>query len=448
MHYQKFSNLKPTFRNFSKLFSSPISRRNYTTKFVNGRLFGNLSPLVLASSVGLIGLFTASYLTPSAPILCDSKESDDYLARLKLETIGNYENKLRSFSHPLKVFSYFASVTKNGEKLMTTHDFIRSLLPYKSHVNKYLLNEKGVIKRVQSAEDFFNLADMDGDGYINFDEYMIFLTLLGTPEYQWRLSFRLFDINGDGSLQKDEFQRFMHEHTAGLGIGARMGSHEKKYNLHQTGLFRLFFGENGNQALQIDDFLQFMKRLHLEQFYFNQFDVQNDTISLKEFGQAAISYASEKKLKSYLRKLLAFDDSNNQERITFQQFYDFDSMIKTRLHDVGMAYRFYKSAKPLDHNGAFAKSDFKRIIKAVTKLELTTGQVEVLFAIFDASGVYLFFYDFFEKLNTFLKKDGVLDSSEFYHTFKSRESRGLDSNRDTGFVDYFSRVWECVNQEK
>ncbi len=49
---------------------------------------------------------------------------------------GRYENSLRAYSHPLKVFEYFASVNKGKKKFMTVDDFIRSLMTSRQSFNE------------------------------------------------------------------------------------------------------------------------------------------------------------------------------------------------------------------------------------------------------------------------------------------------------------------------
>lgn len=57
---------------------------------------------------------------------------------------------------------------------------------------------------------------------------------------------------------------------------------------------------------------------------------------------------------------------------------EFDQMVRTRLHDLGLAYKLYNSIeRGLD------RADFRRVVKAVTKTELTAGQVDVIFDLFD-----------------------------------------------------------------
>ena len=113
------------------------------------------------------------------------------------------ENRLRQFSHPLKVFRYFASVEKGGNAWMTPSDFLVSLLPYQEQpsptpftpVRLFLhrlgheidgdWQEEKERRRtvINEVTDFFKMADVDGDGLINFTEYCFFLTLLATPTH-------------------------------------------------------------------------------------------------------------------------------------------------------------------------------------------------------------------------------------------------------------------------
>ncbi|KAI8922498.1 hypothetical protein DFJ77DRAFT_446851 [Powellomyces hirtus] len=413
--------LLPTFRtrpgNFRFLATSTASGQHPNTSSPSPAL---LLLLAAAGAATVGGLVYHQFSLPTVD--CEGVEDVGKYDKWKQDKIGAYENRIRAFSHPLKVFHYFASARKHGQSYMTTQDFIRSLIPYRSYHTESSATSSS---RVPSAEAFFSLADTDGDGLISFSEYMIFLCLLGTPEFHWKISFKLFDVNGDGTVSKDEFEKIMIHHATSMGVGSRLGTQERtQVDVAHSGIYKLFFGHKGEKSMVYDEFIDFMRRLHLEvlKLEFHQFNVDpaTETISMKEFALSLINYAPAKTLP----KLIARADAlpTYPERVSFGQFYEFDQMVRTRLHDLGLAYRLYNSME-----SGLDRADFKRVVKAVTKTDLTPGQVDVIYAMFDING------------------DGYLNVNEFYdQVMKGRHARGLDTAREIGMAAFFSNVVRCV----
>ena len=55
------------------------------------------------------------------------------------------------------------------------------------------------------SEQIFNALDINGDGYVTFDEWTAHYTAMGIPLEYARASFDAMDVNGDDKVSKDEF---------------------------------------------------------------------------------------------------------------------------------------------------------------------------------------------------------------------------------------------------
>ena len=147
---------------------------------------------------------------------------------------GNYENRIRSFSHPLKVFQYFSSIQRNGEFYMTPMDFIVALIPYQptatqqaeSASNSHKARKRRFRQKCESAIEFFKLADTDGDGLISYEEYIFFLSLLSTPEDYFKIAFRMFDLDASGYIDLAEFQKIIVQ-ISKTGVASRQGKRQR-----------------------------------------------------------------------------------------------------------------------------------------------------------------------------------------------------------------------------
>jgi Ca2+-binding EF-hand superfamily protein len=118
---------------------------------------------------------------------------------------GAYENKIRFFSSPEKVFEVFSSInTESGELRMSYADFLHALTPYthgelSTCSEKYLEENKDKIK---------NIIDFDGDGSISFPEFVFFLTVFQIPPGILRKTFRKYE---DGKMNKQQFSEELSE---------------------------------------------------------------------------------------------------------------------------------------------------------------------------------------------------------------------------------------------
>ena len=87
---------------------------------------------------------------------------------------GTYENKIRFFSPPEKIYETFASQKdEEGKLTMSYSDFFKSLTPYNYTEMK---DNKAYFEKF--TPEVLKVADADDDGVISFPEFFFFVTIL------------------------------------------------------------------------------------------------------------------------------------------------------------------------------------------------------------------------------------------------------------------------------
>lgn len=113
---------------------------------------------------------------------------------------GNYENKIRFFASPEKVFEVFATEEdEEGNTQMSYCDFLECLTPY----NQGELMESDAVKEYlkDHTPKAMKFADSDGDGNISFTEFIFFLTIYQAPQGVIRRIFKKYN----NKLTEEEF---------------------------------------------------------------------------------------------------------------------------------------------------------------------------------------------------------------------------------------------------
>jgi Ca2+-binding EF-hand superfamily protein len=68
--------------------------------------------------------------------------------------------------------------------------------------------------RIEEFRESFDECDRNGDGTIQFEEFVILLHNLDADmsDHECRIGFREIDVNGDGGIDFDEFKTWWIEH--------------------------------------------------------------------------------------------------------------------------------------------------------------------------------------------------------------------------------------------
>nr|XP_043606466.1 calcium uptake protein, mitochondrial [Erigeron canadensis] len=333
---------------------------------------------------------------------------------LRRKIFFNYEKRLRTLSPPEKVFEYFASIKNTGgEILMTPGDLMRAIVPVFPPSESTLVREgslrgeRGPGELHCAPSEFFMLFDVNNDGLISFKEYIFFVTLLSIPESSFSVAFKMFDIDNDGAIDREEFKKVMalmrgHNRQGafqknGLRTGHRVGGH-----VENGGLVEYFFGEDGNQRLQHEKFVQFLQDLHHEMIWleFSHYDFKSSgTISAKDFVLSMVASGDIRHLGRLLDRVDELDNEPHLKdlRITFEEFKNFAELRK-KLQPFSLALFSYGKV-----NGYLTRKDFQRAAHHVCGISLSDNVIELIFHLFDAN------------------KDGNLCSEEFLRVMHRRE---------------------------
>ncbi|XP_069001067.1 calcium uptake protein 1, mitochondrial isoform X1 [Embiotoca jacksoni] len=359
--------------------------------------------------------------------------------------VMEYENRIRAYSTPDKIFRYFATlkvISEHGdaEVYMTPQDFIRSITPNEKQPENLGLDQF-IVKRYDGkdfwqriAQEREKFADEDsifytlGEcGLISFSDYIFLTTVLSTPQRNFEIAFKMFDLNGDGEVDLEEFEQVQSIIRSQTSMGMRHRDRSTTGNTLKTAgcssaLTTYFFGVDLKGKLTIGSFLEFQRKLQHDvlKLEFERNDPSDGRINERQFGGMLLAYSGvqSRKLKQMQKGLKRmFKDAQG---ITFEEVENFFTFLKN-VNDVDTALSFYHMA-----GASIDKVTMKQVARTVAKVELSDHVCDVVFALFDCDG------------------NGELSNKEFIAIMKQRLMRGLEKPKDMGFTRLVRAMWKCA----
>ncbi|XP_051979195.1 calcium uptake protein 2, mitochondrial-like [Xyrauchen texanus] len=323
-------------------------------------------------------------------------------------------------------FNQFASMIYEHEPYMTPRDFLHSVMLEKvdHKLQKKTLTKRDVeemMKVASKAEAGNNLFRGIGDkGLISYTEYLFLLTILTKPQTGFHIAFKMLDIDGNEHVDKKEFQKLkkiIRPRKKLLKQGGTEGS--DTVDEVNTTLQVFFFGKNGKNKLQYNDFCRFMEDLQAEvqEMEFLQFSKGMKTMRREDFAEWLLHFTNEEDNEAYWENMRKRIPAG--QNITFDEFKAF-CLFTNHLEDFSLSVKMISDAsKPI------GIAQFKRAVKIATGQELSENVLDTVFKIFDLDG------------------DNCLSQKEFLAVMKDRALRGLRVLPQYGFSDY----WKCVKRE-
>ncbi|KJH51034.1 EF hand [Dictyocaulus viviparus] len=354
--------------------------------------------------------------------------------------IIEYEDRIRLYSTPDKIFRYFATlkvIDKDDESgrfevFMTPEDFLRSFTPGIMQPRKYGLDSYRIYqpnkhnhKFSDKKSIFYKLGE---NGLISFSDYLFLMTLLSTSPSDFALAFKIFDINGDGALDKEEFLKVQHLIMSQTTVGQRHRDHitpNSSFRVESnSALERYFFGEDGKKTLTASKFLEFQESLYSDilRMEFERRETMEGVsglISEISFGELILMYAQlpRKKQKIMLKRIKK--KFKSAKGITFEETKAFFQFLY-HIEDVDMALHFHRMA-----GLAIDANLLKRVARKVTNVDLSDHVVDVIITLFDDN------------------MDGKLSNNEMVSVMRRRMRRGLERPRDTGLFRLMDALYVC-----
>jgi len=359
--------------------------------------------------------------------------------------IIEYENRIRAYSTPDKIFRYFASLEhkhetepghKHSEILMTPEDFVRSITPGMKQpeglgldsFKRYNPEKHENICSLGDDSIFFKLGE---NGLITFTDYIFLLTILSLPPRHFEIAFKMFDFDGNGEVDYQEFIHVQNILRSQTSAGMRHRDHGTTGSvIHKNirpALTTYFFGLDGEKKLTIDKFSQFQEQLQSEvlKLEFDRYDPDEaGKIQEVDFADSLLTHAGfpEKKMARMRKRVKKGFKEEEKVGIAFQEFMDFFHFLG-HIHDVDTALTFYHVA-----GASVDQLTFKHVAKTVAGVTLSDHVVDVVYILFDEN------------------QDGELSHKEFVSVMKQRGVRGLEKPRDTGLTKLLSAMWKCGKQ--
>ncbi|XP_036685073.1 calcium uptake protein 1, mitochondrial isoform X1 [Balaenoptera musculus] len=362
--------------------------------------------------------------------------------------VMEYENRIRAYSTPDKIFRYFATlkvISEHGESevFMTPQDFVRSITPNEKQpehlgLDQYTIKrfdgkdswqtEKIAQEREKFADEgsiFYTLGEC---GLISFSDYIFLTTVLSTPQRNFEIAFKMFDLNGDGEVDMEEFEQVQSIIRSQTSMGMRHRDRSTTGNTLKSGLCSAlttyFFGADLKGKLTIKNFLEFQRKLQHDvlKLEFERHDPVDGRITERQFGGMLLAYSGvqSKKLTAMQKQLKKhFKEGKG---LTFPEVENFFTFLKN-INDVDTALSFYHMA-----GASLDKVTMQQVARTVAKVELSDHVCDVVFALFDCDG------------------NGELSNKEFVSIMKQRLMRGLEKPKDMGFTRLMQAMWKCAQE--
>jgi solute carrier family 25 (mitochondrial aspartate/glutamate transporter), member 12/13 len=257
-------------------------------------------------------------------------------------------------------FEKFATL-QDGEIALTESSFVDAITPQGEDYHK--------INREQYAILFY-VADRRRKNRVNYHDWMAFENLLGKPDAEYDIAFRLFDAEGNGSVNYDQFQKVFSGKEA-------EGRIPFNWNCDWAALY--VGASRSRHGLDYTQFAQMLKGLTGERVRqaFHYFDKNKDGFIEPEEFQRIITETAKHKLSDHLlENLHTLANITRGSKISYSDVRAFQNIVR----EMDMVGVIVRNATKRAQDGKITKEEFMEEAARVTSFSLfTPHEVNILF---------------------------------------------------------------------
>lgn len=349
-------------------------------------------------------------------------------------TIKGYENRLRQFSRPEKIFSYFATIQTPNEAdeweiYMTPIDFIRSIMPGLRQPTGLGLNSYRKISKEKAANLSFKIVSRDSifyklhpNGLLSFGDYLYLRMFMQIPERYFQIGFNLLrDKQDELKVSKESMSHFL-----------RNVVEDKRFKLRSS-VNKYLFGRSGKKSVSFEKLLDFKQKLNhdvllIEFNLLHRMDADHNGRPLPDNIISALSFASmiltyscqsttEKmmnlgRIKEKYKQRGSFPGITREEFMAFHKFQQNLNMIDSALH-----YHYISGAN-------ISRSTLRHLSKLVLGEPLSPHIIDIIYTVFDNNN------------------DGILRRDELIDVMRHAVSH--HHKKRWNMTKLFDSIWKCA----
>ncbi|KAI9448846.1 mitochondrial inner membrane protein [Russula earlei] len=289
---------------------------------------------------------------PLPVVHADSGNSDGGAAAL-VQTVKSAvrvpESELRRWR---RTFDANAKSVVDGARFLDREQFVNAIAP------------KGDLTRIGRSQyaALFRVADVAKRGFLSWDDFVVFQTLLKRPDADYYIAFQYFDVDGSGTITFDEFKSV---------FSAEIGSDAIPFNF-DCDWVKLHLGKkSGAHVLGYNEFTQLMKGLQGERLRqsFRYFDEHQEGFILPDqFKRIMLELAGHKLSNVVVELLPTIAALTPGGRISFSEVVAFHNVIR----EMDIIERVLREATAKSKDGRIDQSEFLNHAASTSRYSLFT----------------------------------------------------------------------------